>query len=42
MAYSFRSKTIVVLGSGGGFVPRLLKQAQRRAKLDAMHKLDAT
>jgi len=29
MAYSFRSQTIVVLGSGGGFVPRMLKQAQR-------------
>ena len=29
MAYSFRSQTIVVLGSGGGYVPRLLKQAQR-------------
>eukprot|EP00536_Pseudo-nitzschia_multiseries_P009246 jgi/Psemu1/22673/gm1.22673_g len=29
MAYSFRSKTIVVLGSGGGFVPRMLRQAQR-------------
>ena len=29
MAYSFRSKSIVVLGSGGGFVPRMLRQAQR-------------
>ena len=29
MAYSFRSQTIVVLGSGGGFVPRVLRQAQR-------------
>jgi hypothetical protein len=29
MAYSFRSQTIVVLGSGGGFVPRMLRQAQR-------------
>lgn len=28
-AYAFQSKTIVVLGSGGGFVPRLLRQAQR-------------
>ncbi|KAL7554533.1 hypothetical protein ACHAWF_018002 [Thalassiosira exigua] len=28
-AYAFRCRTIVVLGSGGGFVPRLLKQAQR-------------
>ena len=29
MAYSFRSQRIVVLGSGGGFVPRMLRQAQR-------------
>ena len=28
-AYAFASRTIVVLGSGGGFVPRLLRQAQR-------------
>ncbi|KAL3912062.1 MAG: hypothetical protein SGILL_007033, partial [Bacillariaceae sp.] len=28
-AYAFQAKTIVVLGSGGGFVPRVLKQAQR-------------
>ncbi|KAL3908907.1 MAG: hypothetical protein SGILL_008303 [Bacillariaceae sp.] len=28
-AYAFQSSTIVVLGSGGGFVPRVLKQAQR-------------
>jgi hypothetical protein len=29
LAYAFQCRTIVVLGSGGGFVPRLLKQAQR-------------
>lgn len=28
-AYAFQCRTIVVLGSGGGFVPRLLRQAQR-------------
>ncbi|CAB9521537.1 expressed unknown protein [Seminavis robusta] len=28
-AYAFQSATIVVLGSGGGFVPRVLRQAQR-------------
>ena len=32
-AYAFQSQTIVVLGSGGGFVPRLLKQAQRDLEL---------
>ncbi len=29
LAYSFKSKTCVCLGSGGGFVPRLMRQAQR-------------
>lgn len=29
LAYAFQCRTIVVLGSGGGFVPRLLRQAQR-------------
>jgi hypothetical protein len=28
-AYAFQARTIVVLGSGGGFVPRVLRQAQR-------------
>jgi Methyltransferase domain len=28
-AYAFQARTTVVLGSGGGFVPRILKQAQR-------------
>ena len=29
LAYSLRAKTCVCLGSGGGFVPRLMRQAQR-------------
>ena len=29
MVYAFTCRTIVVLGSGGGFVPRILRQAQR-------------
>lgn len=29
LAYSFRAKICVCLGSGGGFVPRLMRQAQR-------------
>jgi hypothetical protein len=29
LAYSARAKTCVCLGSGGGFVPRMLRQAQR-------------
>jgi hypothetical protein len=32
-AYAFQSQTIVVLGSGGGFAPRLLRQAQRDLEL---------
>ncbi len=29
LAYAYRAKTCVCLGSGGGFVPRLMRQAQR-------------
>lgn len=29
LAYALRAKTCVCLGSGGGFVPRLMRQAQR-------------
>jgi hypothetical protein len=29
LAYSLRARTCVCLGSGGGFVPRLMRQAQR-------------
>src|SRR3954452_12090531 len=29
LAYATKAKTCVCLGSGGGFVPRLLRQAQR-------------
>ena len=29
LAYSLKSRTCVCLGSGGGFVPRLMRQAQR-------------
>jgi len=29
LAYALKSKTCVCLGSGGGFVPRLMRQAQR-------------
>jgi hypothetical protein len=32
-AYAFQSQTIVVLGSGGVFAPRLLRQAQRDLEL---------
>jgi len=32
-AYAFQSRTIVALGSGGGFVPRVLRQAQRDLEL---------
>ncbi len=34
LAYSLKSKTCVCLGSGGGFVPRMMRQAQRDLKLD--------
>ena len=33
LAYSLKSKTCVCLGSGGGFVPRMMRQAQRDLKL---------
>ncbi len=33
LAYSMQSKTCVCLGSGGGFVPRLMRQAQRDLEL---------
>jgi len=33
LADSFQCRTIVVLGSGGGFVPRVLRQAQRDLEL---------
>ena len=34
LAYSLRSRTCVCLGSGGGFVPRLMRQAQRDLDLE--------
>jgi hypothetical protein len=34
LAYSFRAKTCVCLGSGGGFVPRMMRQAQRDLRLE--------
>lgn len=34
LAYSLRSQTCVCLGSGGGFVPRLMRQAQRDLDLE--------
>jgi hypothetical protein len=34
LAYSLRAKTCVCLGSGGGFVPRLMRQAQRDLQLE--------
>lgn len=33
LAYALRAKTCVCLGSGGGFVPRLMRQAQRDLEL---------
>jgi hypothetical protein len=33
LTYSLRSKTCVCLGSGGGFVPRMMRQAQRDLEL---------
>lgn len=36
-AYAFQCHTIVVLGSGGGFVPRLLRQAQRDLERSRLH-----
>ncbi|MCZ6683990.1 MAG: class I SAM-dependent methyltransferase [Planctomycetota bacterium] len=34
LAYSLKSKVCVCLGSGGGFVPRLMRQAQRDLNLE--------
>jgi hypothetical protein len=34
LAYSMRPKTCVCLGSGGGYVPRLMRQAQRDLGLE--------
>jgi hypothetical protein len=34
LAYSMRARICVCLGSGGGFVPRLMRQAQRDLNLD--------
>ncbi len=33
LAYSLKARTCVCLGSGGGFVPRLMRQAQRDLEL---------
>jgi hypothetical protein len=33
LAYSLRAETCVCLGSGGGFVPRMMRQAQRDLEL---------
>jgi hypothetical protein len=33
LAYAFKAKVCVCLGSGGGFVPRLMRQAQRDLNL---------
>lgn len=34
IAYSMRARTCMCLGSGGGFVPRMMRQAQRDLRLD--------
>ena len=34
LAYSARAKTCVCLGSGGGFVPRMMRQAQRDLNIE--------
>ena len=39
LAYSFKAKTCVCLGSGGGFVPRLMRQAQRDLGLEGSRTL---
>ena len=36
-AYAIRARISVCLGSGGGFVPRLLRQAQRDLRLSRSH-----
>ena len=33
LAYSLKARTCVCLGSGGGFVPRMMRQAQRDLEL---------
>lgn len=35
LAYALKARTCVCLGSGGGFVPRLMRQAQRDLRLKA-------
>jgi hypothetical protein len=37
IVYSMKAKTCVCLGSGDGFVPRVLRQAQRDLKLEDSH-----
>ncbi len=39
LAYSLKSKTCVCLGSGGGFVPRMMRQAQRDLALEGSRTL---
>lgn len=39
LAYSMKSKTCVCLGSGGGFVPRMMRQAQRDLGLEGSRTL---
>ena len=39
LAYAYKSKTCVCLGSGGGFVPRLMRQAQRDLDLQGSRTL---
>ena len=34
LAYAHRARTCVCLGSGGGYVPRLMRQAQRDLHLE--------
>jgi hypothetical protein len=34
LAYSMKSRVCVCLGSGGGFVPRMMRQAQRDLRLE--------
>ena len=34
LAYSLKARTCVCLGSGGGFVPRMMRQAQRDLELE--------
>ena len=39
LVYSFRSKVCVCLGSGDGFVPKIMRQAQRDLKLEGSYTL---